>query len=181
MKKENIIKGKVYVLKDNIDTDQIIPAIYLNLVPTIPEEYMKLGSYALSGLPEDFTPFIAKGETTSDFTIIVAGTNFGCGSSREHAPICLGAAGTVAVVAESYARIFFRNSVATGEVYPLESIERLCDKFENGDDAEIDLEKATITKTGTNDVYQLKSLGAVAPVIEAGGIFEYARKEGMIK
>jgi 3-isopropylmalate/(R)-2-methylmalate dehydratase small subunit len=175
------IVGKVYLLEDNIDTDQIIPAIYLNLVPTIPEEYDKLGSHALSGLPEDFDDFIAEGETKSEFTIIIGGRNFGCGSSREHAPICLGAAGTVAVVAESYARIFFRNSVATGEVYPLESTERLCDKFQNGDLAEIDMNNATITKTDTNETFQLKSLGAVAPVIEAGGIFEYARKEGMIQ
>lgn len=178
--KENI-KGKVYVLEDNIDTDQIIPAIYLNLVPTIPEEYDKLGSYALSGLPEDFEPFMAEGESKSEFKIIVAGRNFGCGSSREHAPICLGAAGTVAVVAESYARIFFRNSVATGEVYPLECEKRLCDIFKNGDEAEIDLSTSTITNTTSGESYQLKPLGAVAPVINAGGIFAYARQEGMIK
>ncbi|OVE74769.1 3-isopropylmalate dehydratase [bacterium E08(2017)] len=181
MNKTNTIKGKVFVVKDNIDTDQIIPAIYLNLVPTIPEEYDKLGSYALSGLPDDHDKFIAEGETKTEYAIIIGGTNFGCGSSREHAPICLGAAGSTAVVAESYARIFFRNSVATGEVYPLESTQRLCDIFETGDEAEINLEKSTIVRSPTGESYSLKPLGAVAPVIEAGGIFAYARQEGMIK
>ena len=108
------IRGRIYVVGDNIDTDQIIPAEYLNLVPTIPEEYRKLGSYALAGLARtpDQPPFVPPGAMTGPFTIIVAGKNFGCGSSREHAPIALGAAGTKAVVAESFARIFFRNCVA---------------------------------------------------------------------
>ncbi len=115
------ITGRVYVLGDNIDTDQIIPAEYLNLVPTIPDEYEKLGSYALVGrpLPPGEPPFVPPGETKTPFTILVAGKNFGCGSSREHAPIALGAAGGKAVVAESFARIFFRNCVATGELYPV--------------------------------------------------------------
>lgn len=178
---KNIIRGKVYVLEDNIDTDQIIPAIYLNLVPTIPEEYKKLGSYALSGLPEDAPAFVKKGEVDSEFTVIVAGRNFGCGSSREHAPICLGAAGTKAVVAESYARIFFRNAVATGEVYPLESEIRLCDEFSTGDEVEINTDDSTIKHITSGKCFMLKPLGAVGPVIEAGGIFKYARKEGMIK
>src|SRR5205823_3597239 len=113
-------RGRVYVLGDNIDTDQIIPAEYLNLVPTIPEEYRKLGSYALAGLARtpDQPPFVPPGGMATPYTIIVAGKNFGCGPSREHAPIALGAAGTKAVVAESFARIFFRNCVATGELYP---------------------------------------------------------------
>lgn len=175
-----IIHGKVYVLEDNIDTDQIIPAEFLNLVPTIPEEYIKLGGKALAGLPDDFPPFVTGGGDKSEFSIIVAGRNFGCGSSREHAPICLGAAGVKAVVAETYARIFFRNSVATGELYPLESTDRLCDVFETGDEAEIDMDAEVVVRTATGERFELKSLGAVAPVIEAGGIFGYARKTGMI-
>ncbi|MCK5850786.1 MAG: AAA family ATPase [Kiritimatiellae bacterium] len=180
MQAETIIRGKVYVLKDNIDTDQIIPAIYLNLVPTIPEEYSKLGSYALSGLPEDHEPFIAEGSHESEFRIIIAGSNFGCGSSREHAPIALGAAGVNAVIAESYARIFFRNSVATGELYPLESEERLCDIFSTGDEVEILPGLNEIRHSGSGHSFKLKPLGAVAPIIQAGGIFEYARVSGMI-
>ena len=77
-----MICGKVYVLGDNIDTDQIIPAEYLNLVPTIPEEYKKLGSYALAGLPDDSSPFIDEATGSSEYVVIVAGRNFGCGSSR---------------------------------------------------------------------------------------------------
>jgi 3-isopropylmalate/(R)-2-methylmalate dehydratase small subunit len=85
------------------------------------------------------------------------------------------------VVAESYARIFFRNAVATGEVYPLETETRLCEAFATGDEAEIDVEGARITNPGTGKSYALKALGAVAPVVEAGGIFAYARKSGIIK
>src|ERR1700686_5585176 len=123
----NKLSSPVYIIDDNIYTDQIIPAQYLTLVPTIPDEYEKLGSYAMDGLPDDLYPieFIKKDTTKTDYKIIIAGKNFGCGSSREHAPISLGAAGVDVIVAESYARIFFRNSVATGELYPYEARERL--------------------------------------------------------
>lgn len=179
--KANIIRGSVYVLEDNIDTDLIIPAQYLNLVPTIPEEYRKLGSYAMAGLPDTFPPFVPKGGVTSNHCIIVAGRNFGCGSSREHAPIALGAAGIKAVLAESYARIFFRNAVATGELYPFETPERLCAMFKTGDEAEIDVAAHTIKHVRTGKVHSFLAPGAVAPVIEAGGLFAYARQQGMIK
>ena len=93
------LTSPVYVVQDNIDTDQIIPAQYLTLVPTIPEEYEKLGSYALIGLPDDQYPkrFVEDGKTTTEYKIVIAGRNFGCGSSREHAPIAMGAAGVEAV------------------------------------------------------------------------------------
>jgi 3-isopropylmalate/(R)-2-methylmalate dehydratase small subunit len=169
------------VLKDDIDTDQIIPAEYLNLVPTIPEEYAKLGSYALCGLPAGHPPFVKPGEMKAEYPIIIAGRNFGCGSSREHAPVCLGAAGVKAVVAESYARIFFRNAIATGELYPFETALRLCDIFKTGDMLEIHVEAAQLIHVPTGKTYSLKDLGAVAPVVEAGGIFPYARKTGIIK
>lgn len=175
------IQGKVYVVRDDIDTDQIIPAQYLNLVPTIPEEYAKLGSYALCGLPSEYPAFVAKGAMKADYPIIMAGRNFGCGSSREHAPIALGAAGVKAVIAQSYARIFFRNAVATGELYPFETDERLCEMFQTGDQARIEPETGRIVNERTGAVFALKSLGAVAPVVEAGGIFAYARKTGMIR
>jgi len=176
---ESKIRGKVYVLADNIDTDQIIPAQYLNLVPTIPDEYEKLGSYALCGVL-DAPPFVPEGAMKTPYTIIVAGRNFGCGSSREHAPIAIGAAGGRAVVAESYARIFFRNCVATGELYPLESPTRLTGEFVIGDEAEIDLDASTITNLRTGAVMPLNPLGDARPVIDAGGLFEYARRTGMI-
>lgn len=174
------LSGKVYVVGDNIDTDQIIPAKYLNLVPTIAEEYLKLGSYALSGLPENYQPFVRAGREQSDYTIIIAGRNFGCGSSREHAPVALGAAGVNAVVAMSFARIFFRNSIATGELYPCESRERLNDIFKTGDEAEIDLAREQIKRLNTGENFTLKPLGSVLPVVQAGGLFDYARKTGMV-
>ena len=167
------ITGPVYVLGDNIDTDQIIPAEYLNLVPTIPEEYRRLGS---SGAPT----FVPPGGTTTPYAILVAGKNFGCGSSREHAPIALGAAGAKAVVAESFARIFFRNCVATGELYPVETTERIVDAFRTGDEAVLDLEAATLTHRRTGTVCRLRPLGDAGPVIAAGGLFAYARQTGMI-
>lgn len=179
-KSTTIIAGQAYVVGDNIDTDQIIPACYLSLVPTIPEEYAKLGSYALSGLPDGVPPFIATGTMCSDYRILVAGRNFGCGSSREHAPIALAAAGIQALVAESYARIFFRNVVATGEFYPLETPLRLCTQFTTGDEAEIDLRTNRIRNLTTGKEYPLQDLGAVAPVVMAGGLFAYARATGMI-
>ena len=177
-----IIQGQVYVLGDNIDTDQIIPAEYLSLVPTIPDEYKKLGSYALVGLPRQAgePPFVPSGETTTPYTILVAGKNFGCGSSREHAPIALGAAGAKAVVAESFARIFFRNCVATGELYPYETPARLVEGFRTGDAAVLDLDTDTLTNQRTGAVHRLRPLGDAGPVIAAGGLFAYARQTGMI-
>jgi 3-isopropylmalate/(R)-2-methylmalate dehydratase small subunit len=176
------ITGPVYVLGDNIDTDQIIPAEYLNLVPTIPDELKKLGSYAMAGLPlaKGQAPFVPPGATDTPYRIVVAGKNFGCGSSREHAPIALGAAGAEAVVAESFARIFFRNCVATGELYPVEATARLIDAFRTGDDAELDLERNTLTNRRTGAVHALRPLGDAGPVIAAGGLFAYARESGMI-
>ena len=174
------VSGKIYVVKDNIDTDQIIPAQYLNLIPTIAEEYKKLGSYALCGLPESAYPvrFVPEGGEETPYPIVVGGRNFGCGSSREHAPIAMGAAGCKIVIAESFARIFFRNCVATGELYPLETPQRLCEILKTGDEATVDLEKATLTVNGKT--YNLKPLGEAKPVIDAGGLFAYARKTGMI-
>ena len=179
-RKSKIIRSLVYVLGDNIDTDQIIPARHLNLVPTIPAEYRKLGALALSGLPADYPPFIRSGAAQAEYGIIVAGRNFGCGSSREHAPIALGAAGIRAIVAESYARIFFRNAVATGELYPCETAANLRDIFQTGDEAEIRLDRQELVYVKSGKVFKLKSLGAVMPVVSAGGLFAYARKTGMI-
>jgi 3-isopropylmalate/(R)-2-methylmalate dehydratase small subunit len=156
---QTVFTGPVYVVRDNIDTDQIIPAQYLNLVPTIQEEYVKLGAYALAGLP---------------------GRNFGCGSSREHAPIALGSASCKIVLAESFARIFFRNCVATGELYPCECKDRLCDVLKTGDVVSVDLDAATVTVKQTGKVYAFKPLGEVRPVVDAGGLFNFARQSGMI-
>src|SRR6185369_8325154 len=140
---------------------QIIPAQYLNLVPTIDEEYEKLGSYAMCGLPDALYPtrFVKEGEMDTEYPIVVGGRNFGCGSSREHAPIALGAANAQVVVAESFARIFFRNCVATGELYPVETPARLVDGFRTGDEAVLDLEASTLTNRRTGAVHELRPLG----------------------
>lgn len=177
-----VFTGPVYVVRDNIDTDQIIPAQYLNLVPTIPEEYEKLGVYALCGLPESLYParYVQEGKLDSDYPIVVAGKNFGCGSSREHAPIAMGSAGCKVVLAESFARIFFRNCVSTGELYPCEITTRLCDVLQTGDVVTVDLDQSTVVVQKTGQVYRFKPLGDVRPVVDAGGLFNYARKTGMI-
>ncbi len=182
------ITGKAYVLGDNVDTDQIIPAQYLTFNPSIPEEYKQFGKYALSsvppsqaGLPKGHVPFHTDNEFVSPYKIIVAGKNFGCGSSREHAPIALDAAGIQAVVAEFYARIFFRNSVNGGYLIPFEGVDRLCDKVCTGDELKIDVPEAVLHNLTTKEQWKLRPLGEVAPILEAGGLFAYARKVGMLK
>jgi 3-isopropylmalate/(R)-2-methylmalate dehydratase small subunit len=176
----NTITSPVFVVRDNIDTDQIIPAQYLTLVPTKADEYEKLGTYALIGLSDIDYPvkFVPAGQTKTPYKIVIGGKNFGCGSSREHAPIALGAAGCEAVIADSFARIFFRNCVATGELYPYDATERLCEKIKTGDIGTLDLDNNTLTVNGTT--YPLKPLGEVRPVIDAGGVFDYARQTGML-
>src|SRR3954469_24065675 len=178
---ESIIRGKAFVLGDNIDTDQIIPANYLSYDPSKPEERKYFGMYANSGVPEVQSGlptgnirFVREKEFRSDYTIVVGGKNFGCGSSREHAPLALAEAGATCVIAEFYARIFFRNCVNGGYLVPLESDVPLVKEIKTGDELVIDLKKSTLTNTSQgNKTYTLKPLGDVAPIIEAGGVFEY--------
>jgi 3-isopropylmalate/(R)-2-methylmalate dehydratase small subunit len=134
----------------------------------------------MAGLPDRYGKFITPGEMKTPYPIIIAGENFGCGSSREHAPIALGASGVKVVVAQSYARIFFRNCAATGELYPWESVERLCQQFKTGQEVSIDFEQNNIINHTLGKEYALKPIGEVGPVIDAGGIFAYARQTGMI-
>jgi 3-isopropylmalate/(R)-2-methylmalate dehydratase small subunit len=182
------ITGRAYVLGDDVDTDQIIPAHHLTLNPAIPEEYRQFGKYALSsvppsraGLPKGHVPFHTADEVVSDYTVIIAGKNFGCGSSREHAPIALDAAGIKAVVADFFARIFYRNSVNGGYLIPFECKARLCEAVCTGDVVEIDVAASLLRNVTTGDEYTLEPLGEVGPIIAAGGLFPYARRQGMIK
>ena len=179
---KSVFTGPVYVVRDNIDTDQIISAQFLNLVPTIAEEYEKLGSHALAGLPESLygERYVKDGQLDSEYPIVIGGRNFGCGSSREHAPIAMGSANCEIVLAESFARIFFRNCVATGELYPCECADRLCDLLKTGDVVTVDLDAASVTVQATGKVYKFKALGDVRPVVDAGGLFNFARNSGMI-
>ena len=181
------IRGKAFVVGDNIDTDQIIPAKYLAYNPSDPAERKFFGMYAMdglpagqAGLPTGQVRFVRPNEYKSDFTIVIGGANFGCGSSREHAPLALAEAGATAVVAEFYARIFFRNSINGAYIIPFETVSRLVEKIATGDEVIIDMDKSTLTNVTRNEVHSLKPLGDVAPIIDAGGVFEYARQAGML-
>jgi 3-isopropylmalate/(R)-2-methylmalate dehydratase small subunit len=185
---ESIITGKAYVLGDNIDTDQIIPAKYLSFNPSIPDERKYFGMYALSsvpdagaGLPNGNVPFVRPDEFKSDYQIIIGGKNFGSGSSREHAPLALAEAGVKCVIAEFYARIFFRNSVNGGYLIPIESIGRLVEKVRTGDELEVDLDKQIVVNKSQNERHEIRPLGDVLPIIEAGDVFKYAKQAGMLK
>ena len=185
---QKLLKGRAYVLGANIDTDQIIPAEHLVYSLTDPEESKKYGQFALSGVPVEQAglpagniPFIKGTAYQSEYSIIIGAGNFGCGSSREHAPFALQMAGVKAIIAESYARIFYRNAVDGGFVIPLESKSPVSTKIDTGDELQIDLEKNELTNLTKDQVFPLHHLGEVLPIVEAGGIFEYARKTGMIK
>lgn len=181
------IRGLAYVVGDSVDTDQIISAQHLVYSLTEPDERKQYGRYALSGvpagqqgLPYGDKPFTKPGAYTSDYGVIIGGSNFGCGSSREHAPFAIREAGCEAVVAESYARIFYRNSIDGGFLAPFESMERLIDKVRTGDDVELDTSAGTLTNHTTGETFLLKPLGDVADILRAGNVFEYARRAGLI-
>ncbi len=180
--------GKAYVLGDHVDTDQIIPAEHLTYDPSIPEEYKMFGKHALSGvpkaqggLPKGHVRLHGEDEFIADHQIIIAGKNFGCGSSREHAPIALDAAGIKAVVAEFFGRIFYRNAVNGGYLYPIETKHRLCEHICTGDEIEIDLQAGTLVNKTTGEEWTIEPLGEVTPILEAGGVFAYAKEQGMLK
>jgi len=184
---EKKIIGKAYILGDNIDTDQIIPAEHLVYSTSDPEELKKYGHYALSsvpiekaGLPEGGNQFIVGDNYQSEYSVVIGGSNFGCGSSREHAPLALQTAGVKVVIAESYARIFYRNSVDGGFVIPYESQSKLNDKIKTGDVIEVDVVANKITNQTDGRSYQLNPLGDVFEIVEAGGLFAFARTAGMI-
>jgi 3-isopropylmalate/(R)-2-methylmalate dehydratase small subunit len=185
---KEIIKGKAYVLGDDIDTDQIIPAHHLVYNLDDKKERKLYGKYAFSGvpiensgLPDGNIPFIKEGEFQSEYAIVIGGKNFGCGSSREHAPVALQMANIKVVVAFSYARIFYRNSIDGGYIIPYESKENLSSKIRTGDSIEINCIHNTLTVISTGKTYNLNKLGEVAEIVNAGGIFEYAKKSGMLK
>ncbi len=182
-----IVKSKAFVLGNNIDTDQIIPAEHLVYSLTDPEESKMYGKFALSavptaqsGLPQGSVPYVAGDSVTSNYAVIIGGSNFGCGSSREHAPFALEKAGAKVIIAESYARIFFRNAVDGGFVVPFESIGKINDKIKTDDEVEVDLENNVVKNLTTGESFQLKPLGDILPIIEAGNLFEYAKKSGML-
>jgi 3-isopropylmalate/(R)-2-methylmalate dehydratase small subunit len=181
------IKGKAFVLGRNVDTDQIIPAEHLVYSLDDPEERKNYGQFALSGVPDEESglpqgniPLVEEGKYESEYSIIIGGPNFGCGSSREHAPACLEIAGIQAIIAPSYARIFYRNSVDGGFVIPYESVEDLSGDIRTGDELIINTDTQEVENRTQKQTHAIKKLGSVAEIIEAGGIFNYARSAGMM-
>lgn len=181
------ITGPAFVLGDDVDTDQIIPAQYLSYNPADPEERKYFGMYAMagvphkqSGLPGGCVRFVPEGQFRTAYPIVIGGKNFGCGSSREHAPLAMAVAGTSVVVAQFYARIFYRNCVNGGYLLPCECIDRLVEEIATGDTCRVDVDAGTLTNQTSGRSYRLKPLGDVRPIIEAGGIFDYAQAAGML-
>jgi 3-isopropylmalate/(R)-2-methylmalate dehydratase small subunit len=182
------VRGKAFVVGDNIDTDQIIPAMYLNYNPADAEERKFFGMYAMcgvpeaqSGLPEGNLRFVEPERFKSEYAVIIGGRNFGCGSSREHAPLAIAEAGVHVVVAEGFARIFFRNSVNGGYLVPVEARARLVEEIRTGEEVEVDIDAHVLRNLSTGKEYELSPLGDVKDIVVAGGIFEYARRAGMLK
>ncbi|PUA33441.1 MAG: 3-isopropylmalate dehydratase [Zestosphaera tikiterensis] len=161
-----VIKGKVLVVGDNIDTDLIVPGKYLTL-----KEASDLGKHVLEGLDPSIPDKIEK----EGIRVIVAGRNFGCGSSREHAVLAIIGAGIKAVVAESFARIFYRNAINRGLI--VIEAKGLRNKVRDGDIITIDLDKHSIT-IPTGEEVSFKPLPEeVMKIIKAGGLIEYLKKQ----
>jgi len=149
--------------KDNIDTDVIIPGPYLKIMD--PEE---LAKHAMESLDKDFVTKVKPGD------FVVAGENFGCGSSREHAPIALKHAGISAVLALSFARIFYRNSVDGAHLLPIEIEKDAYENISDKDQLEIDTSKGEIKNITKNKTYTMKPFPElIRKIIEAGGLLNY--------
>ena len=157
----NVIKYE----QDNIDTDVIIPGTYLKI-----HDYNELATHAMEGLDPEFPSKVKDGD------FIVAGKNFGCGSSREHAPIALSTCGIKAVIATSFARIFYRNSVDGAFLLPIEVDDETYQKIANSDQLEIYIEKNEIKNITKNETYAMKPFSEIiAKIIAAGGLFKYKK------
>ncbi len=152
------LTGKCIIVGDNIDTDQIYPGRFLAL--TDPKE---IGSHCLSGIDENIASTFPKGG------FVVAGRNFGCGSSREHAPIALLNMGAVAILADSFARIFFRNSINLGLLPVI--CKGINQKVKSGQTLTLDINKGIVKVEETGEIFECEKLGEQAmKILEAGGI-----------
>jgi 3-isopropylmalate/(R)-2-methylmalate dehydratase small subunit len=159
-----IIKDKALKYGNNVDTDVIIPARYLN---TIDEK--ELASHCFEDLDRDFA------QKLRDRKIIVAGDNFGCGSSREHAPISIKASGIKLIIAKTFARIFFRNAINIG-LYVIPSVEA-ADEIKDGDELEVDLDNGTIKNVTSGAVHRINPVPAfIQEIISSGGYINYTRE-----
>ena len=159
-----MLKGKVHKYGANIDTDAIIPARYLNL-----SEPAELAKHCMESIDPEFVTRVKPGD------IMVATTNFGCGSSREHAPWAIKASGISCVIAKSFARIFFRNAINIG--LPLLECEEAPDNIEAGDLVEVDLAQGKIKNLNNGKIFTAKPYpDFMAGLIAAGGLIEYTKK-----
>jgi 3-isopropylmalate/(R)-2-methylmalate dehydratase small subunit len=160
-----MIKGKVHKYGSNVDTDVIIPARYLNT--TDPAE---LATHCMEDIDADFAANVREGD------ILVAEDNFGCGSSREHAPISIKASGVSIVIANTFARIFYRNSINTG--LPILECPEAVAGISNGDEVSVDIITGIITNETTGKTFTAKAFPPfMQGLIEAGGLINYARKK----
>ena len=159
------LKGKVFKYGDNVDTDVIIPARYLN--SSDPEN---LAAHCMEDIDESFADEVEKGD------ILVGGKNFGSGSSREHAPLAIKYAGVSCVVAESFARIFYRNSINIG--LPILESPEAVKAAEAGDELEVDIDKGQIKNLRTGKTYQAAPFPPfMQEIIKDGGLIEHVKKE----
>jgi 3-isopropylmalate/(R)-2-methylmalate dehydratase small subunit len=159
-----MLKGKVFKYGANVNTDEIIPARYLNL-----SEGKELAEHCMEDIDLDFVKRVKPGD------IIVADTNFGCGSSREHAPLAIKSSGISCVIAKSFARIFFRNAINTG--LPLLESEAAVDGIKIGDNVEVDLEKGVIKNLTTGKQYTAKPYPEfMSQLVKTGGLIEYTKQ-----
>ncbi len=162
-----IIKGKVHKFGDNVNTDEIIASRYLNLT-----QGKELGTHVMETLDKDFSKKISSGD------IIVAGSNFGCGSSREHAPLAIKGAGISCVIAESFARIFYRNALNIG--LPILEIKE-AKKIQSADLLEIDLISGKIKDLTKNLSFQAQALPEfMRSIISAGGLISWLQMKTQI-
>ncbi len=160
-----MIKGRAWKFGDNIDTDVIIPARYLNT--TDPEE---LAKHCMEDADPEFSKKVKKGD------ILVAGRNFGCGSSREHAPIAIKACGISCVIAESFARIFYRNAFNTGLL--IIECPDAAKETKNGDTLEVDVEKGVLINHTQKKTYKIHPLPAfMKTILEDGGLIPHIMKK----
>lgn len=159
------LSGKIWKHKDNVDTDAIIPARYLNV--STPEE---LAHHCMEGVDSEFADGVQPGD------IIVAGANFGCGSSREHAPLAIKEAGVSCVIAKTFARIFYRNAINVG--LPVLECPGAVEGSEQGQTLEVEPETGRIRNLDTGKVFQAAAYPEfLMGIIEAGGLIEFTRRE----
>ncbi len=161
----NVLKGRAWKYGDHVDTDAIIPARYLNM--STPEA---LAQHCMEDIDLGFAGHVQPGD------VVVAGSNFGCGSSREHAPLALKGAGVSCVIAKSFARIFYRNAINIG--LPILESPQAVAGIEKGHTVQVDLTTGTITNLDTGQTFQAEPYPPfLIGIIQAGGLIEYTRQK----